>query len=150
MGWNGLVARHGRPWQSAPRGGRAPARTLPGLTGARRVPFPARPRARAPSAGSRTLRGLVWARSARRPHARAARRVCWGSCGRRAGLSGTYLECLRAVVLCRPPARADGSGWAPRSSFWATRSSWAFLLTARAMRAGRGSRVTERSPFRAC
>ena len=110
---------------------------------------PACPFPRAPAV-SRTLRGLVWARSARRPHARAARRVCWGSCGRRAGLSGTYLECLRAVVLCRPPARADGSGWAPRSSFWATRSSWAFLLTARAMRAGRGSRVTERSPFRAC
>ena len=60
-----LVSAGGVEWTSgSPRealaeraagGGRAPARTLPGLTGARRVPFPARPRARAPSAGSSGL-----------------------------------------------------------------------------------------------
>jgi hypothetical protein len=109
---------------------------------------------RAPAARAHALRRLVWSRSAGCPHVRAARRACWGPRGlkraARARLSGTGLDCLGAAVLCRPTARAGGNGRAPRSPFSTTRSihsSWTFLPTARAMRAGRGRRVTEKFPF---
>ena len=109
---------------------------------------------RAPAARAHALRRLVWSRSAGCPHVRAARRACWGPRGlkraARARLSGTGLDCLGAAVLCRPTARAGGNGRAPRSPFSTTRSihsSWTFLPTARAMRAGRGRRVTEKFHF---